>query len=69
MIQTKDLWIAAFVINSGFKLYKFEIICPGKARFFFDISREEYSKLKLLFFQSDTSKIKQTIEELKDLAY
>jgi len=69
MIETKDLWIAAFLINSGKKLEKFEVLSPGRAKFYFKIQREEYSALKLLFFQSETSKIKQTIEELKDLAY
>lgn len=68
-METKDLWIAAFLINSGKKLARFEVITPGRAKFYFDITREEYSMLKLLFFQSEASKIKQTIEELKDLAY
>jgi hypothetical protein len=69
MIDTRDLWIASFLISQGKSLAKFEIISHGKAKFYFQISREEYSALKLLFFQSDISKIKQTMEELKDLAY
>lgn len=69
MIETRDLWIAAFIINEGIKLHKFEVFAPGRAKFYFNISKQEYSDLKLKFFQSDLSKIKQKMEELKDLAY
>jgi 5,10-methylene-tetrahydrofolate dehydrogenase/methenyl tetrahydrofolate cyclohydrolase len=69
MIQTRDLWIAAFMINEGEKLVKFEVISRGKAKFYFNITDERYNELKLKFFQHDLSKIKQTMEELKDLAY
>ena len=69
MVGTRDLWLAAYLINSGEKLAKFEIISLGKAKFFFEITQERYSELKLMFFQSELSKMKQVIEELKELAY
>lgn len=69
MIETKDLWLASFLISKGKTLSKFEVLAPGKAKFFFELTREEYDMMKLLFFQSEISKIKQIIEELKDLAY
>lgn len=69
MIETRDLWIASFLIEHGKELEGFEVISPGRSRFTFDLTREEYDALKLLYHQSVVSKIKQIQQHLKDLSY
>ena len=69
MKETRDLWLAAYFIENGFGLEKFEIISQGRAKYYFNMTDEKYSELKLSFFQSDIGKIKHTMKELKDFAY
>lgn len=69
MIETRDLWIASFLIDHGKELNSFEVISHGRAKFKFDLTREEYEALKLLYHQSQVSKIKQIQQHLKDLSY
>jgi len=66
---TTDLFFAAFLKLNGYEIEDFEVVARGKGRYKFKISQEEYKQKKLEFVRSDTSKIKQIIEELKDLVY
>jgi hypothetical protein len=66
---TCDIWFAAYLKFNGYVIKDFEIIQRGKAKFIFDMSQEDYKKMKLDFIKSDLSKLKQIIEEVKDLAY
>lgn len=67
--ETTDLFFAAYLVVKGFKVVDFIKVMPRKGKFIFEIKDEEYKTLKLDFTQSEVSKIKQTIEELKDLLY
>ena len=67
--NTTDLFFAAYLKVKGFTLVDYTLLSRGKGKFFFDISDEDYKKNKLDFIASDISKIKQSIEELKDLLY
>ena len=69
MIATTDLFFAAFLKLKGYELKDFELVAKGKGKFRFVISREDYKNMKLEFVNSDISKIKQNIEEIKDLLY
>lgn len=69
MKETTDLFFAAFLKFKGYEISDYQVLSRGKAKYKFDISDDEYKKLKLEFIKSDISKIKQIMEELKDLAY
>lgn len=68
-MRTTDLWFAAFLIHKGHTLSDYTVVSRGKGEFCFDVSDAEWKKLKLEFNNSDLSKIKQVIEQLKDLCY
>ena len=67
--STTDLFFAAFLKFKGFEIEDYEVISKGKGRYKFRISPDDYKKMKLEFVSSDISKIKQIIEEIKDLLY
>ena len=68
-METTDIWFAAFLKFNGYSLSDYTVISRGKGRYKFDISKEDYKKAKLEFLSSESSKIKQIMEELKDLLY
>lgn len=68
-METTDIWFAAFLKFKGYELSNYEVITRGKGRYKFKISSEDYKKEKLEFIKSDISKIKQVMEEIKDLLY
>lgn len=69
MKTTTDLFFAAFLIHCGHKVASFESIGQKKLKYSFEIDDENFKRLRLEFMASQASKIKQIIEELKDLAY
>jgi hypothetical protein len=68
-MRTTDLFFMAFLIHKGHEVKKYEVISKGKISCEFEISPEIWKDLKLEFNNSECSKLKQTIEQLKDLAY
>ena len=68
-MKTTDLFFMAFLIQKGYTVSKYEVIGKGKISCEFEITNDEWKSLKLEFNNSDASKIKQIIEQLKDLAY
>lgn len=68
-MKTTDLFFMAFLIHKGYEIKKYEVIGKGKISCQFDITDENWKLLKLEFNNSEASKLKQTIEQLKDLAY
>jgi len=69
MKEVTDLWFASYLKCNGFKVIDYNVIRRGKGSYTFEISEEDYKKNKLDYFNSDLSKIKQIMEELKDLCY
>lgn len=69
MQNTTDLWFSAFLMLNGHKPVKHEVVHRGKAKFYFNLSAQDWSQLRLEFLNSDISKVKQLIEQLKDTAY
>ena len=68
-METTDLMFSAWLRFKGFELSDFQIINRGKGKFIFDINEKDWKSLKLEFINSETGKIKQTIEQLKDLIH
>lgn len=68
-MSTTDVWFSAFLQDKGYKLTKFDVITRGKGRYYFDISEEEWRKMKIAFNNSDLMKYKYLIESLKDLVF
>lgn len=66
---TSDLFFAAFLKLKGYEIEDFQVIAKGKGRYKFKMSPEEYKQMKLEFVRGDLSKVKQIIEELKDLVW
>lgn len=69
MKVTSDLWFTAFLRLKGFEVKDFEVVSKHKGRYHFDITDEEWKKLKFEFVNHDASKIKQFFSELRDLLY
>jgi len=70
MKSTTDIWFASFLIElRGYKLHDYHVIARGRGRFNFKISDEDWKREKMLFMQSDVSKLKQGQEKLKDLLF
>lgn len=70
MIETTDIWFATYIIEvKNIPLSDYAVLSRGKGKFIFDITSEELKKLKLDFINSETSKVKQGQERLKDLLY
>jgi hypothetical protein len=69
MLSSTDLWFCSYLVNKGFKVAKYDILSRGKAKFYFDIDEEDWKKYKLEFNNSELSKFKMIIDQLKDLSY
>lgn len=68
-METTDLWFSAFLIMRGYKLETFRKINPRKVSYHFGIDKDKWNIERLAFLNSEHSKMKQAIEELKDLAW
>lgn len=69
MKSTTDIWIAAFCLLKGHELRRFEVSDSKRVRYFFDLTEEEWQRLRIEFSNSELSKYKIAIEQVKDLAY
>lgn len=69
MKSTSDLWFTAFLRLKGYDVKDFETITKHKGKYVFDISDDDWKKLKFEFVNHDVSKIKQYFSELRDLLY
>lgn len=69
MNSTTDLWFAAFLKLKGIELHTFEVLSRGKGKYTFAISNEDWKKMKMDFMRHDISRLKQIMQELKDLLY
>jgi len=67
--DTTDIWFAAYLKFRGYDLHDYEVIRPGKSKFILSISPDDWKAMKLEFMRHDISKLKQIMEELKDLSY
>ena len=67
--DSTDIWFCAFLVSKGHKISEYETISRGKVKCKFDITTEEWHKLKLEFNNSDLVKYKTIVEQIKDLGY
>ena len=64
-----DVWFCSYLMSLGYQVKSFDKLSQGKGKFHFEISDEEWKRLKLDFNNSDIIKIKSFISQLKDLLY
>ena len=69
MKTTTDLWLATYITRKGIKLADYKLMAPRKVSFGFDISDDEWKKLKLEYFSSELAEFEKSMEKLKDLSY
>jgi hypothetical protein len=69
MKNTTDLFFAAFLRVAGYKIIDFEVMAKGKGRFYFEISEQAWKEERIKFNESIVSRVKQEIEQLKDMVY
>lgn len=71
MNKTKDLMFAGYLKVKGYKVVDFTKLDTNRhiAEYSFDIDDATWKMLKLEFDQSDASRIKWAMEQLKDLSY
>lgn len=56
-------------MHKGYKIQSYKIIARGKVACDFNMSDDEWQKLKLEYNNSDISSYKALIEKIKDLAF
>lgn len=64
-----DIWFCAFLMLNNIKISSYEVIGRGKVKCVFDITDNEWHKLKLDFNNSEYIKFKSLVDQIKDLAY
>lgn len=69
MKSTQDVWFCAFLIKNKYEIEKYDVIGRGKIKAYFNITDNEWQKMKLEFSKSELSEFKNIIDKLKDLAY
>lgn len=69
MKATTDIWLASFLMLQGHTVSDFETIGKGKGKYFFKMSEDDWSSIKMDFHNSEVSKIKMNQISLKDLLY
>ena len=69
MKSTTDIWFASYLKYKGYELTDFTLVTRGRAKYLFKIDEDIWKKEKFEFLRSDLSKLKQIMEELKDLIY
>ena len=69
MKSTSDIWFASFLKMEGYEIKDVTVVTKNKGRFTFDISEEEWIKLKIKCDKSEVSKIKAMQTSLKDLLH
>lgn len=67
--ESTDIWFCSFLMYKGHTIVKFDKLVRGKVKCYFELTSEEWSKLKLDFNNSDFVKFKAFTEQIKDLAY
>lgn len=67
--SSTDIWFCAYLQLNGVKLNNYQVIGKGKVRCFFDLSDDEWQKHRVNFNNSDLSKYKILVEQIKDLAF
>lgn len=68
-MSTTDIWFSAFLKAKGYEIIKFDVLSRGKGRYYFQISEEDWKKMKVEFNASELLKYKYLIESLKDLVF
>jgi hypothetical protein len=66
---TTDIWFASFLKLKEYQVINFDVLPKSKGRFYFNISDEDWKKLKLEFDASAISKIKMHQIALKDMLH
>jgi len=69
MKETTDVWLMAFLVLKGYEIKSYSVIARGKIKAQFEIEDSLWRTLKLEFQKSDVSKLKSTIDQIKDLAW
>ena len=66
---SSDLWFSAFLMLKGYKIENFIQIGKGKVKCGFNLTDEDWQKLKLDFNNSELVKYKTVIGQIKDLSF
>lgn len=67
--SSTDVWFCAFLMSNNYKIAQYSVVGRGKVRCDFDITEEEWKKLKIDFNNSEIIKFKSYIDQIKDLAF
>lgn len=67
--SSTDIWFCAFLKIKGHKLVKYDVIGKGKVRCHYDMSPEEWQKIRVDFNNSECSDFKVAVESIKDLGF
>ena len=69
MKETTDVWFAAYLVSQGHPIISYDVIHRGKVKCKFQVTEEQWRGYKTEFMQSELSKFKGIIEQIKDLGY
>lgn len=68
-MHSTDVWFNAFLLLQGHIPSSHDVIDRGKVRVHWNVSQDDWAKLKRDFLLSDAAKFKTAIEQIKDLGY
>ena len=69
IIDTTDIWFVSFLRMNGYNIHSFDVLPKSKSRFYFEMTEEEWKKMKLEFNRSTVSDIKMQLIALKDMLH
>ena len=69
MKGSTDIWFTSFLLSKGYSVTDFELLAKHKGNYKFNISDEDWKKLKLEYISSDIKKLEELHKQLKDLLY
>lgn len=67
MKQTNDVWFMAFLTKRGHKFKEYFRSADKKVTLKFDISDDEWKKLRVEFYHSELAEYKRLVRQFKDL--
>lgn len=69
MKTSTDLFFCAYLQMLGIKIKSYNVLDRGRVQCMFDLGDEDWKNHKVNFNNSDFAKLKQYIEQIKDLSY
>jgi len=69
MIKSRDIWFNSFLLYKGYKVSSFETDYNNRVICHFEVSEEEWKKMKLEYQNSEIARYKGFFDQVKELSW